>query len=670
MQTIRQIDLRGEEKSMPSVRSRLMLAVPFLALTSPLAAQQASNATRAINAAAATAARGDEAAEAVEDAAAAHGRLAQIPDGVIRDAAGTIIWDWRPYGFLNDANAPATVNPRLWRQARRNAQHGLFEVVPGAIWQVRGYDISEMTVIKGDSGWIIVDPLTSEEAAAACLDLVNRTLGARPVKAVIFSHSHADHFGGVGGVTTRDAVLSGSVRIIAPAGFSREAVSENVLAGTAMQRRAAYMFGTFLAPGPAGQVDTGLGPRIAGGTTGFMEPTETIGSDGVTLDIDGVEFQFMDAAATEAPAEMLFYIPQYRALHTTEVATKTLHNLLTLRGAQVRDALHWSQVLDAALQRWGAVSDVAMASHGWPTFGAQRVQAYLAGQRDAYRFIHDRTLGAANRGATLQELPAALAAVSGAASDVSARGYYGTVNHDAKAVYQRYFGWWDGVPANFDPLPPEEAGRHYVALAGGPDALLAAGRAAFAAGDYRWGAELLNHLVFADGTNQMAKNALADCYEQLGFQAESGAWRNYYLAAAATLRGTEQANPIPRQQSPDYVAAIPTLDLFNALATRLSSSDAVATPQLFRFTFTDTQEVITVERRGVVEIPRLGADGPAPLADVRMTRQAFGALLSGRAQFPALMAAGQIALSGDVAALAGWLQSHGQGNPAFAIVTP
>ncbi|MEQ1689320.1 MAG: MBL fold metallo-hydrolase, partial [Sphingopyxis sp.] len=423
--------------------------ISLLSATAALAQQSPSLETGAINLVREAAAGGDEPRESAEDAAARRGLIGSIPDGVINDAAGNLVWDWRPFAFLNEARAPYSVHPRLWRQARRNAVHGLFEVVPGAIWQVRGYDISVMTIIKGDTGWIIVDPLTTEEAARAALALVTQHLGARPVRAVLFSHSHADHFGGVGGVIDRAAVARGEVRIIAPQGFAREAVSENVLAGPAMQTRAAYMFGSNLSAGPTGQVDTGLGPRLAGGTTGYMTPSETVGSEGGSLTIDGIEFRFIDAAGTEAPAEFAFYIPRYRALHTTEVVTKTFHNLLTLRGAQVRDALRWSEVIDDMDARWGAEAEVQLASHGWPTFGNAGVRATLAEHRDLYRYVHDRTLGAANRGATIQELPDLLEGGAGLAEGVSARGYYGTINHNAKAVYQRYFGWWDGVPAHY-----------------------------------------------------------------------------------------------------------------------------------------------------------------------------------------------------------------------------
>lgn len=650
------------------IRRYLLSVAALLGIAATSAAQPVSDATRAVHAEALAAAQADEAREAAEDAAARRGLLATLPGGQVRDGEGRVLWDWAPFAFLNAEAAPPTVHPRLWRQARRNANHGLFEVVPGAIWQVRGYDISVMTVIRGERGWIIVDPLTTEEAARASLALVNRTLGDRPVTAVLYSHSHADHFGGVGGVVDRAAVARGEVRIVAPHGFEREAVSENVLAGGAMNRRAGYMFGTFLTPGVDSQVDTGLGPRIAGGTIGFIAPTETVGPEGGRRTIDGVEFDFLDAANTEAPAEFLFYLPRWRVLHTTEVATKNLHNLLTLRGAQIRDALGWSRVIDAAMQRWGADAELAVGSHHWPTFGADNVRTYLAGQRDIYRFIHDRTLGAANGGATPHELPDILEAMS-IGIDPSARGYYGTINHNAKAVYQRYFGWWDGVPANYDPLPPEEAARGYVALAGGPDRLLEAGLAAHRAGNHRWAAELLNHLLFADGSNQAARAALADAYEQLGFQAESGAWRNYYLAAAATLRGREGAAP-PRSQSADFVSAIATQDLFDALATRLVPAGPVTEPRFFRFVFADTNEVVTVERRGMIEIPRIGPhDGPVT-AEVRTSRMAFAALLGGRAQAAQLVAAGQLTLSGDIIALQQWLAEHRSPDPAFNVVEP
>lgn len=649
-----------------------LIALTLCSMSPSLAAVtgDASASTRAILSAAGRLSPAEERAEQQEDEAAKRGLLAQLRDGVVYDAAGKPVWDWRTYNFLSAEKAPDTVNPRLWRQARRNAVHGLFEVVPGAVWQVRGYDIAVMTIIRGETGWIIVDPLTTEEAARASMGLVREKLGERPVRAVIFSHSHGDHFGGVGGVVTPEQVVREKIRIIAPHGFEKETMSESIVAGQTMNRRADYMFGGILSPGVTGQVDTGLGSRIEAGTSGYMAPTETIGAEGANIEIDGVPFEFMDAAGTEAPAELMFYLPRWRAIHTTEVATKTLHNLLTLRGAQVRDSLYWSQVIDKALLRWGGASDVQMASHGWPTFGAANVADYLTAQRDAYRFIHDRSLGAANRGATIQELPDIVEA-GRSEQHPSVRGYYGTVNHDSKAVYQRYFGWWDGVPAHYDPLPPEDAGRHYVALAGGADAVIAAGRSAIASGEYRWAAELLNHLVFSEPTNGPAKAELANAYEQLGYQAESGAWRNYYLGAAATLRGAERAGAwSARPQTASTLAALPTLDLLNLMATRYMPVKGSRNEFHIAFKLSDSREEASIEVRPTVEIPRLGPPVSTPLATVSMTRATYIALATGRLDARAALAEGKLSIEGNQVEFLNWMAQHPAGSPQFPIVLP
>ncbi|ALH82954.1 alkyl/aryl-sulfatase [Sphingopyxis macrogoltabida] len=609
-----------------------------------------------------------------DEANATRGKLAEIADGVIAGKDSKPVWDRRPYAFLGDAKAPDTVNPSLWRQARLNAVHGLFEVVPGKIWQLRGYDISVMTIIRGKTGWIVVDPLLSEEAAAAgwklFADTVEAKSGKLPVRAVIFSHSHSDHFGGVGGIVTPEQVRKERIRIIAPHGFSEEATSENVLAGGAMGRRALYMFGSILPPGPAGQVDTGLGPKLSSGTIGYMEPTETVAATGGTLTIDGLAFEFLDAGGTEAPSEFVFYIPAYKALHTTEVVTHNLHNILTLRGAQVRDALHWSKVIDAMLLRWGGKAEVAMASHHWPTWGTGEVGALLTNQRDAYRYVHDRTLFLANRGATLHELADQTPEAPVQAADFSTRGYYGTLNHDMKATYQRYFGWWDGNPANFNPLPPEQSAAKYVALAGGADKLLAAGKAAIAAGEYRWAAELLNKLVFAEPDNKAARGALASAYDQLGYQSESGAWRNYYLAAAASLRGTALDNLSGNGQSRSFVSAIPTAVFFDALATRFDAAKGAALKGTFQFVLPDSKEAVSVVVGGGVEFPRYGVTDAAPTATITIDRKTLDDVMLGQAQFPALLQSGVIRIDGDRMAFLSWFALHPPADPRFNVVVP
>ena len=650
------------------------LTALLLASSLPFTATAQDAASEATRAAQAEIAKRLPLSDPRDEANVMRGKLAEIPGGVIQSADGKTVWDRRPYEFLSKAEAPDTVNPSLWRQARLDAVHGLFEVVPGKIWQVRGYDISVMTIIRGKSGWIIVDPLLSEEAAAASwklfADTVEAKSGKLPIRAVIFSHSHSDHFGGVGGIVTPEQVKSQKIRIIAPHGFSEEATSENVLAGGAMGRRALYMFGAIQPPGEKGQVDTGLGPKLSSGTVGYMEPTETVGEKGGTLTIDGLAFDFLDAGSTEAPSEFVFYIPAYKALHTTEVVTHTLHNVLTLRGAQVRDALHWSKVIDAMLLKWGGTAEVAMASHHWPTWGAGEVSSLLANQRDAYRYVHDRTLFLANRGATLHELADQTPEAPVQGRDFATRGYYGTLNHDMKAVYQRYFGWWDGNPANFNPLPPEQSAPKYVALAGGADKLLAAGREALKGGDYRWAAELLNKLVFAQPDNKDARAALASAYDQMGYQAESGAWRNYYLAAAASLRGNAVDAATGNGQSRSFVSAIPTAVFFDALATRFDAAKGSAVKGTFQFVLPDSRETVAVVVGGGVEFPRYGVTEAAPTATVTIDRKILDEAMMGRAQFPALIQSGAIRIDGDRMAFLSWFALHPPADPRFNVVVP
>jgi len=650
------------------------LTILLLAGCLPLAAVAQDDASEATRTAQAELAKRLPLDDPRDEANVMRGKLAEIPGGVITDKNGKTVWDRRPYEFLSRKDAPATVNPSLWRQARLDAVHGLFEVVPGKIWQIRGYDISVMTIIRGKSGWIVVDPLLSEETAAAGWKLFADTLEAKekllPIRAVIFSHSHSDHFGGVGGIVTPEQVKAGKVRIIAPHGFSEEATSENVLAGTAMGRRALYMFGSILPPGERGQVDTGLGPKLSSGTIGYMEPTETVSEKGGTLTIDGLVFEFLDAGSTEAPSEFVFYIPAYKALHTTEVVTHTLHNVLTLRGAQVRDALHWSKVIDAMLLKWGGKAEVAMASHHWPTWGPGEVSELLANQRDAYRYVHDRTLFLANKGATLHELADRTAEAPVQGKDFGTRGYYGTLNHDMKAVYQRYFGWWDGNPANFNPLPPEQSAVKYVALAGGADKLLAAGKDAIKAGDYRWAAELLNKLVFAQPENKDARAALASAYDQMGYQAESGAWRNYYLAAAASLRGNAVESTSGNGQSRSFVSAIPTGVFFDALATRFDAAKGAGLSGTFQFILPDSKEAVSVVVRGGVEFPRYGVTDPAPTATITIDRKTLDDVMLGQAQFPALMQSGAIKIDGDRMAFLSWFALHPPQDPRFNVVVP
>lgn len=597
---------------------------------------------------------------------ARRGFLGAIDGGVIKNENGEVVWSQSDFDFLKGP-APATVNPSLWRQAQLNAIHGLFEVTDG-VYQLRGYDLSVMTLIRGETGWIVVDPLLSKETSRAALALANEKLGARPVKAVIFTHSHVDHFGGARGVVSDDDVASGRVRIIAPDGFAEAAIGENVLAGNAMARRAAFQFGANILPGPSGLVDSGIGKTISKGVVGFMKPTETVKHTGERKIIDGVEFEFVMAPDTEAPAEILFYLPQKKALCVAELATTTDHNLLTLRGAKVRDALAWSRALDTALEMFGDDAQVLFASHNWPVWGNDRVRRRLEHHRDLYRYIHDQTLRLANEGYAMNEIADMIGAPDFLKADFSTHGYYGAIAHNARATYQRYFGWWDGVPAHLDPLPPEEEARHYVELAGGADKMIENAETAFNKGEYRWVATIMNQLVFAEPNNRRAKNLLAAAYEQLGFQTESAIWRNYYLQGAKELRDGVDKSGRSDLANPDFVKAIPTPDYFDALAVRFNPKKMSGSLTI-NFEFSDTGEKIGVKIADGVEEQKTGGYKDAT-ATVKTSRADLDDITLGRATFQGELAKGRIKVEGNPVDFGQYLLAHDKFDRWFNVVTP
>lgn len=597
---------------------------------------------------------------------ARRGFIATIDAGVILNDKGQPVWDMRRFDFLK-GDAPASVNPSLWRQAQLNAIHGLFEITDG-VYQLRGFDLAVMTVIRGQTGWIVVDPLLSKETSRAALDLLNRELGQRPVTAVLLTHSHPDHFGGVRGVLSDEDVKAKRIPVFAPEGFVEEAVDENLLAGNAMGRRAQFQFASQMTPGPLGPVDSGIGKTISSGAIGFVQPTETISGDVTRRTIDGIEFVFLSARDTEAPAEFMFYLPRFRALHTAEVATSTLHNLLTLRGAPVRDALAWSQRIDDVLRMFGDKTDVVMASHTWPKWGADNIRTYLAHQRDIYRFIHDQTLRLANAGYTMHEIAEKIGEPEFMSGDFSVRGYYGTINHNSKAVYQKYFGWWDGVPANLNPHPPVELAKRYVALAGGAEPMLRNARAAYDAGDYRWVATLMNHLVFAEPGNDAAKSFLAAAYEQLGYQSESAIWRNYYISAAEELRNGPPRKSAIRFANPDFIKATPTAKYLDALAVQVDP--AKAPPIQANFLFEDTGEKFGITIEDGVGVQRTTGLFDKPAVTVRLSRADLGAITLGGVSLQSKIRDGSIRVDGDVAALEAFFASHEHPDAWFAVVTP
>jgi len=599
---------------------------------------------------------------------ARRGLLASDPEVRIEDAQGRVVWDTAAYGFVS-GDAPATVHPSLWRQAKLNGIHGLFQVADG-VYQVRGYDLSNMTLIRGASGWIVVDPLTAKETAAAALALARRALGDAPVVAVVFTHSHVDHFGGVAGVVPEDPAARATLRVVAPARFLEEATSENVLAGVAMGRRASFMYGMRLARSPRGHVDTGLGKAPARGTVGILEPTELVDHTPQELAIDGVRFVFQYAPESEAPAELTFYLPDAKAFCAAEIATHTLHNLYTLRGAKVRDALRWSGYLDEAMQRFGD-AEVVFASHHWPVWGRDRVHEYLAQQRDTYQYIHDQTLRLANAGLTPREIAEQLELPESLRRGFANRGYYGTVRHDAKAVYQAYFGWYDGNPANLDPLPPEALGARYVAAMGGAEKVLAEARAAFARGEYRWTATLLDHLVFAEPERRDARELLAQAYDQLGYQAESGPWRDVYLSGAYELRhGAPESAPVDLAGAMDLLRQTPLDAFFTAMAARLDGPKADGKRMVLNFVFTDAGETHVLELENAVLHHRRGEPAPGASATVRLTRELLLRLATGQAGLRELVFSDELAVEGSRLDLLSFLSLLDRPDPAFPIVTP
>jgi alkyl sulfatase BDS1-like metallo-beta-lactamase superfamily hydrolase len=650
----------------------LLLSVVLVGVTAcsrqeapPAAGSAASPSTLAANRAVAEAL---PLAEAQDFEDARRGFIAKDDPLVIRRADGVPVWDFASFGFI-DGEAPGTVNPSLWRQARLNGQYGLFEVVPG-IHQVRGYDISNMTLIEGKSGWIVVDPLTVEETAAAALALARKHLGRRPVSAIIFTHSHADHFGGVEGVLPADPAAAERIPIVAPLGFIEEATSENVLAGVAMGRRAAFMYGQPLPRNPTGHVDTGLGKGPpSGGTISIREPTVIVDRTPQELEIDGVKFVFQYTPESEAPAELAFYLPELKAWCGAEIVSHTMHNLYTLRGAKVRNAVKWARYIDDATRRFPDM-EVVFASHHWPVWGNARALEYLRAQRDAYRYVHDQTLRLANEGYTPREIAEQLDLPSTLRTRFANRGYYGTVRHNAKAVYQAYFGWYDGNPANLDPLPPEDAAKKYVEALGGAVELRRRGRAALDAGDYRWAATLLNHLVFAEPSDEEAKELLAKAYDQLGYQAEAGPWRDVYLTGAYELRGGERVSLLDPKRAIDLLRHTPVASFLDSMAVRLNGPDADGKRMTFNFIFTDVGETHVIDLENAVMHHRLADPVPGADATVRLTRELLIKLGIGDAGLRDLVMSDELQVEGSRLELLSFLALIGKPDGRFPIVTP
>ena len=645
----------------------LIVAACILSIAAPATAepQAATPATIAANAALSKTLPWDDKSEAE---LASRGFVATLDDPVIRAADGRVVLDLSTYDFA-DAATPGTANPSLWRHLGLLRKHGLFRVAP-KIWQVRGFDIAVMSIIETDSGFVVVDPLTSTESAAAAMALLRKHAGDKPVRAVIYTHSHADHFGGVKGVVSEADVKAGKVAVIAPDGFLAQAVSESLTAGPAMSRRAALQFGTTLPRGPAGQAGAGIGTALSLGTLTLIAPTQTIDHTGQMLTIDGLRIIFQVTPETEAPAEMNFFLPDLAALCLAENANVTMHNILPPRGALVRDARAWAGYLTQSKRLYGDKADVLFASHGWPRWGRAAINDYIGLHRDAYKYLHDQTVRMMNKGMTAPEIAENIALPPVLANKWYNRGYYGTMRHNSKAVYQRYLGWYDANPANLNGLPPEDAGKRYVAAMGGAKAALKIVRSSFAAGDYRWAAEVASRIVFADRTNAEAREWLARSFEQMGFQAESMLWRNMYLTGAKEAR----ADPVPSTASsvsPDMIAAITTPQLIELLAIRVDPAKAEGKDVAVAFAFPERGERIRVTLRNGVLVQETDVDDSVQ-ATVTMPRFAFVGMLFGKAVAADLVRSGTLKLAGDVNALQALMASFDGPAPAapFAIVTP
>jgi alkyl sulfatase BDS1-like metallo-beta-lactamase superfamily hydrolase len=589
--------------------------------------------------------------------------------GQVKDASGKVIWDIQAYDFLGKDQAPDSINPSLWRLAQLNAHAGLFEVSP-RLYQVRGLDLANMTIIEGDDGLIIIDPLTMAETAKAALDLYYQNRPRKPVVAVIYSHTHVDHFGGVRGVIDEADVKAGKVKVFAPAGFMEHVMSENVYAGTAMSRRAQFQFGSLLPRGDHGQVDAGLGKSSpSGGTVTLIPPTDLIDKELETRTIAGLEVEFQLTPGTEAPAEMNLYLPQLRALCMAENATQMMHNILTPRGAQVRDAKAWAQYLDSSLARYGDKSDVLFAQHNWPTWGGERIRTFLADQRDMYAFLNDRTLHLLNQGLTPLEIADSIKKLPGSLDQKwYTRGYYGSLSFNTRAVYQRYMGFYDGNPANLNPLPPVETARRTVEAMGGETAVLEKMRGAIAKGEYRWAAQLGNQLLFANPDNGEARKAQAEALEQMGYQSENATWRNMYLTGAMELR-----NGVPPHAgtsvSVDMVRAMSPEMFFDFLAVRLDSEKAVGHDLTLNWTFEDLNKDFNLTLRNGVLTHRAGLNAQAD-AGVSMSKATLEQISLKQLDIPTAIQKGLITLQGNGKKLGELMGSLDTFAPQFNIVTP
>lgn len=580
------------------------------------------------------------------------GLIAEPASRRILGAAGNVVWDMSRYDFLLAGEEFDSIHPSLQRQALLNMNYGLYEVVPDFIYQVRGFDLANMTLIRGDTGWILFDVLLTAETAAAALALAGEALGELPVRAVVYSHSHIDHFGGVLGVITEDQVNAGEVQVIAPLGFMQEAVSENVYAGTAMSRRAVMQYGRAIPSSPFGQVDSAIGKGLSAGTTGLIAPTVVIRQDFEEHVIDGVRIVFQNTPGTEAPAEMNAWFPDRRVFWAAENVSATVHNVYTLRGALVRDALQWARKINEALYRFGREAVVMISSHNWPRWGNERIQQVMRAQRDAYANLNNQVLHLANQGVTVNEIHNHYRVPESLQRQWSVRQYHGSEFHNSRAVLNRYLGYWDANPATLAPLSPADSAPLYVEMMGGAEPILERARALHEDGQYRLAMEILNKLVYAEPDNREAKNLLAAVFEQLGYQYESASMRNVFLAAAQELRNGMPRIPAPRGTSPSLARAMTTSQWWDSVAIRVDSERADGMDFTMNFLTPDTGQQFVVELSGGTLTNIEGFQAETPDVTVSIDRERLNEVIMGNTTLEELLQSGQGSVQGDAGVLA------------------
>jgi len=598
------------------------------------------------------------------------GFIAPLPQNMIKGEQGNVIWNPAKYDFVKEGEkAPDTVNPSLWRQSQLINIGGLFKVTDG-VYQIRNLDLSNMTIIEGEKGITVIDPLLSAEPAKEALDLYYANRGKKPVVAVVITHSHVDHYGGLRGVVDEADVKSGKVKIYAPEGFMKEAVSENIMAGNAMSRRASYMYGNLLKPDAKGQVGAGLGTTTSAGTVTLIPPTNYITHTGQQEVIDGLTYDFMMAPGSEAPSEMLWYVKEKKMIEAAEDVTHTLHNTYSLRGAKIRDPLAWSKYINAAIERWGADAEVIIAQHHWPTWGNENIVKLMKGQRDMYRYINDQTLRMANKGLTRDEIAAEFTLPESLEKQWASRGYYGSVSHDVKATYVFYLGWFDGNPATLDELPPEQAAKKFVEYMGGADAIMQKAKADYQQGNYRWVAQVTSKIVFADPQNAAARNLEADALEQLGYQAEAGTWRNFYLTGAQELRNGVKKLPTPNTASPDTVRAMTPEMFFDYLGVHINGVRAGNAKAVFNIDLGKDGGKYKLELENGVLNHTANAQAKDADATITLDRTTLNDIILKKETLKQAMDKGDVKVSGDGAKLEETLSYMDTFDFWFNIVTP